>query len=1036
MNDFHSPMANWFLNHDLQEDELRWQLQEFKEKGFKGVFVCPRDGMIIPYQSELWWEKFKVIVDCCEEFGLQVWLYDDDPCQSGGAGGKVFLDRPEYKARELTVEILETLGGRIQASFPVGRLVKAVAIRMEQESLSREWLDLTSHIGTLRNEWNPGHLRHTVYYPPYEDFGNPHWRSGTTHLQYGLDCIIPEGRWKICVFVEKEISGWAAAAWGSYTDLLNPKAVQYFIDLTHEKYAQKFGHHFGKLIPGIFGDEPKVIGVVAWTETFTDYFFSLFGYDILEKLPDLFITIDQETAQIRHDYRLALGRLFNESYVIPLAEWCKERGIISTGHLSPEEDPVGQTRYVPYLMSMLKQYHLPGTDLIAGHIGSSTYPLLHLGPKMASSAAHHMNKKGVLAEAFGANSWELDFKEMRKMADWLLVMGVTDISVHGQFYSIDGLRKKEAPPSLSYQSSHWPYFLAFSQYMSEMSSLLKEGIHKCPLLVYYPQASFSAYYPDRMAEIKHLSAQYGKLIHKLLSNQWDFDLTDEETLLQMSVKDGKLHGMAETYDVLLLANCDYLESSVAAYCEQFIKQGGKVWLIGEQPVIVQSIGGRMEISDPSILPTPFYSKASDIDNVVAQLEADVIRETFILDVQSAASTTKRPLRDIYLHERELAGKTRLFVMNALDEWREGIVHISQGRSELLRFALPPNGSLVFDICGDQVELPLGRETIALNEAAFKEYSEAAYTGTTASVGTRDELSLQNREVDLSDGWQIVRQEPNVLNLTHWHFWNEDPRLLDAAITAVPTINVLDTAGPDQANEHWAFSRFYSKGKAEQTYLVFDQSAWEGQCVIKVNGTVLQSPAKIRRYDVNNREVEITHLVSQGDGDLQLNWVEVHFPSGGQLLEPFRLYGDFRVHFPYTGFPPGQVCYGAEPTAHKKLLSWDEIGYPHYAGTMTYEKQVMLPNEWLHMDLEDGIFLYAESVFDVARLFVNGVESKTCYCDPFAWEFTALLQPGANRLKFEIANSPVSLFEGSRKKAGILGSVKLIKCAWERFGGTQ
>lgn len=1010
-------MSFWFLNHDLQDDELRWQLHELKDKGFKGVFIHPRDGLTVPYQSELWWGKVKWIMNCCEELGLHAWLYDEDPFPSGAAGGKVFVDRPEFKAREITLETWETEGGLVQISFPIGRLQKVVAIRMDGDTLTRQWLDLTSHIGILRSKWAPGYVHHNAYYPPYEDFGNPHWRSSATDPHYGLDCIVPEGRWKICAFVEQEIPD---DPWGNYTDLLNPKAVQYFLDLTHEKYADRFGHLFGKLIPGIFTDEPKVKGVVSWTESFADYFLALFGYDIREKFPDLFMTIDHETAQVRHDYRLALGRLFTESYIIPISDWCKERGLISTGHMSPEEDPVGQTRYVPYLLSMLKQFQFPGTDLISGNIGSSAFPLLHLGPKLASSAAHHTDRFGVIAEAFGANSWELDFKEMRKMVDWLFVMGVTDVVTHGQFYSIDGLRKKEAPPSLFYQSSHWPYFLPFSQYMSEMADLLKEGIHHCHLLVYYPQISFSAYYPDRMADLERSSAQLGRFVHHLLSNQWDFDLADEETLLQMSVKDGKLHGKKEAYDVLILAGCNYLESGVAAFCERFVSQGGKVWLIGEEPILVHSVPGVATSHDCSSGGTPYYSKVTDIDRMVDELEKNVERETFVLEAEAGPSgATKLLLKDVYTHKRRLAGKTRLFVMNAADEWREGIVYHSDTYAVATgkRFVLPPNGSLMFDIEGGRVELPLGGETLALHEAAYKEYRGAE---------TMEMIASGSSDLNLSDGWLLLPQDQNVLNLTHWHFWDEDPRLNYAAITSEPAVNVLEMAGSDRRHEYWAFCRFYSQGKVTQTNLVFDHSCWEGECIIKVNGSTVPDAAKVRRYDVNNWEIDITALVKQGDDPIQLNWVEAYFPSGGRLMEPLRLYGDFRVQFPYAGFPPGSIRYGEIPKAHRTLQTWDDIGFPHYAGTMIYEKEVNLSAEWLGAESESSIYLCIESVYDVARLFVNGVETKTRYCAPFAWEIAALLSAGPNRLRLEIANSPVTLFEGSRKKSGMLGSVKLIK----------
>jgi hypothetical protein len=43
-----------------------------------------------------------------------------------------------------------------------------------------------------------------------------------------------------------------------YTDLMNPAAVERFIELTHERYYQRLGKWFGSFIKGIFTDEPEI----------------------------------------------------------------------------------------------------------------------------------------------------------------------------------------------------------------------------------------------------------------------------------------------------------------------------------------------------------------------------------------------------------------------------------------------------------------------------------------------------------------------------------------------------------------------------------------------------------------------------------------------------------------------------------------------------------------------------------------------------------------------------------------------------------
>ncbi|WP_158560531.1 glycosyl hydrolase [Paenibacillus contaminans] len=1009
-------LSFWFLNHDLEDDELRWQLDEMKAKRFTGIFIHPRDGLNVPYATELWFAKVSVILEHCGRIGLQAWLYDEEPFPSGAAGGQVFFDKPEFKARYLTMERFEVQGGRVKLDFAPGRFLKTVAIRHTRNGLSREWLDLTEHTGLMRSEWTPGIVHHGIYYPPYEDSGNPHWRSGTIRPHYRVDCELPEGDWTVCAFVEREMT---AGCWGAYTDLMNPDATRHFIALTHEKYAKRYKHLFGGVIPGIFTDEFKVIHDVAWSPVLSPYFHGKFGYELEERLPDLFLTIDDGTAQVRYDYRLALSKLLKSSFIEPVVKWCEANRLVMTGHISPEEDPVGQTKWTPHLLSLLKGFHLPGTDLIAGQIGSAEYPLLHLGPKMASSAARHTGKRESLVEAFGANGWETDFKSMIKMADWLFVLGVTEVVVHGQFYSIDGLRKKEAPPSYFYQSSHWPYFGEFSDYILRMSALLKEGEPRCRLLVYYPQAAFSALVPDRFDEADEQRRKLGALLHELLSNQWDFDLVDEQTLLEMSVKDGRLQGVSNNYDVLLLPYCDVMESGAARFCAALTRQGIAVWRVGEQPTIVASEGESrfneaMRLADCHDV---FWSKVVPAGQVAAELHKALARDITLWSCLPDGTALMEPAK-VYVHARAVGSTRRMMVTNALDEtqWTQ-LKHPSCdecGTADVvLTCKLPPNGSILVDVHPDRLELLV---------AAGHWSSVGSNPLGTALHSVPDEL---DSTIDLTRDWQLKPEADNVLILSHWHFRETVPQE-EEGITAAPAVNMIENPGPVFEKEGYGYCRFYSRGTPGPTHLVYELSAWEGDCRIVVNGKPVQPARKVRRYDVNNFEMDITPFLHKGIGR-QTNIVEVRFSSGGRLKEPFRLYGEFEVTFPYAGFPPGQLAYGQRTGRISELDSWDDLGFPHYAGTMTYIKDVTLQEEWLRAaDGNGSIWLQAAEVNDVARLFINGVEQGTRLCEPFAWNVTNSLKSGSNRIAFEVANSPIAFFEGGRKRAGLRGKISLSR----------
>ncbi|WP_409346388.1 hypothetical protein [Paenibacillus sp. MBLB4367] len=254
-------------------------------------------------------------------------------------------------------------------------------------------------------------------------------------------------------------------------------------------------------------------------------------------------------------------------------------------------------------------------------------------------------------------------------------------------------------------------------------------------------------------------------------------------------------------------------------------------------------------------------------------------------------------------------------------------------------------------------------------------------------------------IDISRDWQLAPKDDNVLILSHWHFWELAPKG-GQPVTAAPAFNVLEQPGVRFRQGGHGYCRFYAKGNPGPTFLVYETSAWTGAC-----------------------RIDIGPFLKRGTG-VQMNVVEIHFGEEGLLLEPFRLYGDFKVSFPHAGFPPGRLDYKPAQGSLRELDSWDDIGYPHFAGTMLYKKEVALSEEWLAG--AETVWPYAEEINDVARLVVNGEEQGNVLCEPFAWEILSVLQAGINRIGIEAANSPVALFEGGRKRAGIRGRVLLLK----------
>jgi len=103
----------WFLNGELDYDELSWQVKEMKEKGLYGYVMHARYGRKPEYLSEDWFSRIERIVKESDKHGMSAIIYDEDDWPSGMSGTKVLDDHPEYMHRQLEITWIEC-GGKTE----------------------------------------------------------------------------------------------------------------------------------------------------------------------------------------------------------------------------------------------------------------------------------------------------------------------------------------------------------------------------------------------------------------------------------------------------------------------------------------------------------------------------------------------------------------------------------------------------------------------------------------------------------------------------------------------------------------------------------------------------------------------------------------------------------------------------------------------------------------------------------------------------------------------------------------------------------
>lgn len=595
----HPPMDNriipfWFWNGALDDAELVRHIAAMAEGGVGGFFICARQGLGVPYLSEAWFERVVLAVQEAAARGLSVWLYDEYPYPSGVAGGEVLLEHPDAKHTLLRVHERTVSGPQpLRLELPWGRVLAAKAVPIKETGRLGwdEATDLRQHIGTLQTESVFQKTGLTAYNQK---------RFFTYRPTKVLSWTVPHGRWRVVTALEEELSDFKY--YGTYVDPCHEGAVETFLKLTHRRYAEVLGAHFGGTIKGFFTDETGFLGALPWTRRLAPFFREHWGYALHEHLPALLDAKHPEAARVRYHYFQSLHLLLQESYHRRLRAWGDTHGLLYVA-----ETPAAR-------MATVRHSTLPGGDSAHEKAGrplaevlSAVALSLRHNPKMVSSLARQLGAKRALTECFHSVGWSMTLQDAKWMLDRLAALGINVFNVHAFFYTLDGLTKYDAPPSLFLQNPYWPHFRQFADYAARLAYALSQGEAEVRVALLDPVSSLWAhlgnpfhafeYVGDDEVErerLEQLKGDWAYLGVTLLTHHVDFDHLDPELLGEAEVSGGSLHLGNARYTVLVLPPMTNLEGAAWRTLQRFLRAGGTVIALGLLPSEVIDEGQGIE----------------------------------------------------------------------------------------------------------------------------------------------------------------------------------------------------------------------------------------------------------------------------------------------------------------------------------------------------------------------------------------------------------------------------------------------------------
>ncbi|MBI5685872.1 MAG: hypothetical protein HZC54_12435 [Verrucomicrobia bacterium] len=318
------------------------QIQTLTRQGFGGFVsnVSFRNYL----ENEENWRAFVRGVTEAKRAGMSLWLYDERGYPSGLAGGITMRGHPEYEARGLLIADATSESGPVALDMPPGKRVLTAAFPVRGGVISLDKaVDLSAQVKDGRLQWQA-----------------------------------PAGRWRVMAITESTLYEGTHAALSlcdklPYINLLMPEPTARFLEVTHDRYAARFGNDLGRWFVSTFTDEPSLMSlflrpmpyrVLPWSPNLPGEFRKRSGYALEPVLPALVADAGGKGRRARYDFWNTVGDLVAENYFGQIQRWCHRHNIPSGGHLLAEESIASHVPFYGDFFRCARRLDAPSIDCL------------------------------------------------------------------------------------------------------------------------------------------------------------------------------------------------------------------------------------------------------------------------------------------------------------------------------------------------------------------------------------------------------------------------------------------------------------------------------------------------------------------------------------------------------------------------------------------------------------------------------------------------------------------------------------------------
>ncbi len=955
-----APLWDW--NEKITEEGIDFQMREFKNAGIGGVFVHPRPGLLTEYLSDDWFHLFDYTVQKGKELDMKVWIYDENSYPSGFAGGHVPAEMPDsYKhGSALRLKVVELL-----------KDVQPENAEVVLRKTEKGFIDITNSPDQEEEMKCPYYVFEKAY--P----GKSPWYGGFT-----------------------------------YVDLLYEGVTDKFLELTMTNGYEKNIADFGKTLPGIFTDEPNLeaampIGsVMRWTPDLWEVFQERWGYDLKINLPSLV----EETGnwkKVRHDYYELILELFIDRWAKPWSKYCDEKNLLWTGHYWEHGWPEPTHGFDEAAFYIWHQQ--PGVDMLGNRLDTEG-----LGGQFGNdravrelrSAANQAGRTRTLSETYGGGGWEMDFEAQKRLLDWQCVLGVNFVNQHLSYYSLNGVRKFDYPPSFSYHEPWWEHYKLMGDYIGRVSMAMSVGQQVNQVLVLQPTTSAWMYFSrrDKNPAINRIRNGFKNFIYRMEQEHLEYDLGSENVIKTLgSVNGNKLTVGERDYSLVVIpAEMENMDAPTLELLEKYLENGGKILSFNQN---LYRVDGE-ESSKAQELAARFPDNWTDVEKLEDPDALDMLRN----DRFEMNDMTRNGM--LYHQRRMLEDGQLLFIVNS-HQTEKAVADISVHGKHVLKLDLITGKEFLYPCESEKGKVTFQVDLEPVGSALFVITDERP-------DGLDRIVDLKREKLVESDGQvSVIRESDNILIINYLDLKTaksdkKEIYFMDALI-GLYRENGVEIGNP------WQHKIQYKKNYLDMDSLFENDSGFEASYHFQINENLSSEVMKSIRAVVERPDLwQISingYEVSEQD---EAFWIDKDFPqfTVGEFLKsgkntitlkaprmhilaelmPVYLLGDFLVTPAAKGFEisEGEIS---------SLGSWRSKGLPFYSQKVAYSQNFIVNKA------SDTFFKVKLNRWNgsISEVWINGKSAGVIAWQPNDLDVTSLLNEGENEIVVKVIGSLKNTF---------------------------